>query len=77
MDSTPFHLIKNGLIYELEPDPDGGFVISVPALPGCVSHGQTIDEAMEMISEAMEGWLEVATEEGIPIPAHLDARRAS
>ena len=42
----------------LEREPDGGFVVSVPVLPGCVSQGDTRDEAMANISEAVELYVE-------------------
>lgn len=41
---------------------DGGYVIECPALPGCVSQGETIDEARENIKDAIQGWLEVAAD---------------
>jgi predicted RNase H-like HicB family nuclease len=41
---------------------EGGFWAEVPALPGCVSEGDTFDEALANIREAAEGWLEVADE---------------
>ena len=44
----------------VQPGEDRGFVISVPALPGCWSQGATRDEAMANIREAIEGWLEAA-----------------
>ena len=54
---------------ELTPDPeDGGWVVSVKELPGCLSQGDTIEEAMEMIRDAMSGWIEVCLEDGVPIP---------
>ena len=40
-------------------DPDGGFWAEVPALPGCYSQGETIDELMGNIREAITGVLEV------------------
>jgi predicted RNase H-like HicB family nuclease len=72
MDSGVFHIIKGGIIYELEPEDEGGYVISVPALPGCISTGDTIEHALEMIAEAMELWLEVAREKGFAIPTQFD-----
>jgi predicted RNase H-like HicB family nuclease len=45
-------------------DPDGGFWAEVPALPGCYSQGETIDELMENVREAITGVLEVMKEQG-------------
>ena len=36
---------------------EGGFWAEVPALPGCVSQGETVDELRSNIREAIEGWL--------------------
>jgi predicted RNase H-like HicB family nuclease len=46
----------------LRPESDGGYSVSVPALPGCHSQGDTREEALENIREAAELWLEVADE---------------
>lgn len=72
-----FHVIKDGVVYELREEPEGGFTISVPALPGCLSFGDTIEEAMSMIAEAMVLWLDVAREEGFAIPAQFELQEAS
>ena len=50
------------------PEEVGGFTVEVPDLPGCLSQGETLEEAFEMIAEAKELWLEVAHEYGAPIP---------
>ena len=42
----------------LEPSAEGGFTAYVPSLPGCVSEGETVDEAMTNIREAVELYLE-------------------
>jgi predicted RNase H-like HicB family nuclease len=36
---------------------EGGYWAEVPALPGCVSQGETVDELRSNIREAIEGWL--------------------
>ena len=55
----------------------GGYTIAVPSLPGCISYGKTFEEAMEMIKDAMKGWLEVAKEQGIPIPDQFEQIESS
>jgi predicted RNase H-like HicB family nuclease len=72
-----FHVIKAGVVYELREEPEGGFTISVPALPGCISFGETFEEAMSMIVEAQELWLEVAREKGFPVPEQFALQAAS
>jgi len=42
----------------LEPSDEGGYTVYVPALPGCISEGDNIDEAMDNIQEAIELYLE-------------------
>jgi len=44
--------------------PEGGFWAEVPALPGCYSQGETIDEVMENVREAIAGVLEIMKEQG-------------
>jgi predicted RNase H-like HicB family nuclease len=43
----------------IEQDEAGYFVAEMPTLPGCLSQGQTREEAVENIQEAIAGWLEV------------------
>ncbi len=42
----------------LEPSDEGGYTVYVPALPGCISEGDTIEEALKNIREALELYLE-------------------
>ncbi|NEO28300.1 MAG: type II toxin-antitoxin system HicB family antitoxin [Kamptonema sp. SIO4C4] len=39
---------------------------SVPALPGCHTYGESYEDLMAMVKEAVEGWLEVANEKEVP-----------
>jgi predicted RNase H-like HicB family nuclease len=48
----------------LHEDPDGGYWGEVPALPGCYSQGETVDELKQNIREAIAGVLEVLKEQG-------------
>lgn len=52
----------------LQPEEKGGFSVSVPALPGCASQGETREEALANITEAIEGYLESLRAHGDPIP---------
>jgi predicted RNase H-like HicB family nuclease len=47
---------------------DHAFVADVPELPGCMAHGDTQEEALHNIQDAMSGWIEVAQELGRHIP---------
>jgi len=49
-------------------DDDGLWIADVPDLKYCSSHGDTPDEAIANIQDAIEGWLETARETGLPIP---------
>ena len=42
----------------MEPSEDGGFTVTVPSLPGCISEGDSKDEALNNIKEAIELYLE-------------------
>jgi len=52
----------------LEQESDGGYVASVPALPGCVSQGDTRAQALANIREAIELYIEDCRAAGDPIP---------
>jgi predicted RNase H-like HicB family nuclease len=52
----------------LEREADGGYVVTVPALPGCVSQGGTRDEAQRNIREAIELYIEDCRDAGDPVP---------
>ncbi len=56
---------------QLFPEPEGGFTVLVPDLPGCVSVGETVEEALRNIEEARQLWIESAYEHGdeIPLPS--------
>ncbi len=47
----------------LEPSEEGGYTVYVPALPGCISEGDNIDEALVNIQEAIELYLEPVEED--------------
>jgi antitoxin HicB len=49
-------------------DADEGFLIEVPDLPGCMTAGETMEEAVSMLPEAMAAWLESVLDRGLPVP---------
>ena len=49
-------------------DADEAYVADVPELPGCMAHGDTYEDALKSISEAMEFWIDTAKEDGAEIP---------
>jgi predicted RNase H-like HicB family nuclease/predicted RNA binding protein YcfA (HicA-like mRNA interferase family) len=51
----------------LQPEPEGGFSVFVPELPTVATQGETIEEATEIAKEAIEAYLEVMHEDGLPI----------
>jgi antitoxin HicB len=47
---------------------DGGWVAEVPSLPGCISQGETREDAIARIRDAIETWIDGATHVGMEIP---------
>lgn len=47
---------------------DGYWVVECPSLPGCISQGQTREEAVDNIKEAIEGYIAALKEDGLPVP---------
>jgi predicted RNase H-like HicB family nuclease len=56
------------LIEPLSEDDGGGFFATVPDLPGCMSDGETPEEALLNVQDAIATWIEGALELGRPIP---------
>ncbi len=52
----------------LQPEPEGGYTVTCPALPGLVTYGETLDEARAMAADAIRGYIECLREDGEPIP---------
>jgi antitoxin HicB len=53
----------------LKKDPDVGvYIVTVPSLPGCHTFGKTVEEAIEMAKEAIEGYIETLIEFGKEVP---------
>jgi antitoxin HicB len=54
--------------FVFNPEPEGGYTVTCPALPGLVTYGETIEEARDMARDAMEGLIEVMLEKGEALP---------
>ena len=50
-----------------DPAPEGGYVVTFPALPGLVTEGETLEEARSMAADALRCYLEGHLEDGLPI----------
>ncbi len=59
------------LVY-LEPAEEGGYVVWCPALKGCVSQGESVEEALDMIKDAIQGYIESLRKHGDPVPPGID-----
>mgnify|MGYP001580065196 CR=1 FL=1 len=60
----------------LQKEPEGGYTVIVPLLPGCVTYGETIEEAKKMAKEAIELYLDSLIEDGEEIPIEDDVLEA-
>lgn len=52
----------------LREEPEGGYTVTVPTLPGCVTYGESIPEAVAMAKEAIEGYVESLLAHGEEVP---------
>ena len=50
------------------PEIEGGYTVTIQDLPGCISTGETLQEAMNNILDAKQQWIETALQYGDPIP---------
>jgi antitoxin HicB len=56
------------IVEPLPPEDGGGFVATVPDLPGCMSDGETPQEALENVQDAIRVWIEAANDMGHAVP---------
>ncbi len=59
----------------VEPEPDGSYSVTVPALPGCFTRGNTVEECQERAVEAIETHIAGLEADGEPIPEEHGAPR--
>ncbi len=55
----------------LYPEEEGGYSVLVPALPGCVTQGETVEDALAMARDAIELYVETLSDRGEEIPVEL------
>ena len=55
----------------MDKNEDGGYTVTVPSLPGCVSQGSTWDEALKNIEEAIAGFIETLELLNKPVPVEV------
>lgn len=52
----------------LRKEPEGGYTVFVPSLPGCITYGENVDEAITMAKEAIELYIEEIKDRGEAVP---------
>ena len=52
----------------VDPDPEGGFTVTVPSLPGCITQGETVEECVSNAQEAIALYIEDLVASGEPVP---------
>lgn len=68
MAKNRFRVSKDQVDYDFEAATEGGYVVSVPLYPSCVSQGDTFEEALANAEDALVGCLLTARELKLPIP---------
>lgn len=56
----------------LRKEPEGGYTVLVPSLPGCITYGKSVEDAIEMAKDAIRGYIESLVEDGEEIPVEED-----
>ncbi len=68
--------VEHRYTIQLQPEPEGGYTVICPALPGLVTYGASLEEARAMAADAIEGYLACLREDNEPIPSS-DAETAA
>ena len=55
----------------MEPAEEGGYIVACPDFPGCVTQGETLEEALAMVKDAIEGYIASPKKHSEPIPEGL------
>ncbi len=59
----------------VEDKDEGGFAVSFPDMPGCVTCGETLETAMQNAEDAKRAWISAALEEGIEITENIKLKK--
>lgn len=73
MESAP--ILTYTVLFEKAPE--GGYVATVPTLPGCMSQGETFEETKDQIKDAIKGYIAVLKEDGDEIPVEYEEHIAA
>jgi antitoxin HicB len=65
---NPLTMQRHTYTIHIEPADEGGFIVTVPALPGCITEGDTYEQAIANAHEAIEGFIEALALAKQPIP---------
>lgn len=60
------NIIKYNLLFKEEPE--GGYTVTVPSLPGCITYGKTLEEAKIMATDAIQAYVVSLNKHGEPVP---------
>ena len=61
----------------LEPAEEGGYIVACPDFPGCVTQGETVEEALDMIRDAIRGCISSMKKHNEPIPGGVGGSAAT
>ena len=67
-----FAVEKDGVRYEFEVAEEGGYIAFVPVYPSCASQGESFEEALANVEDALLGCLAAARDLNLPIPEQLN-----
>jgi predicted RNase H-like HicB family nuclease len=71
--NLPYHIV----VQHITDESGSYYFATVREFEGCMSHGDTCEEAFQNIQEAMEGWIETKLENGFPVPEPIDESQYS
>ncbi|MEK6689876.1 MAG: type II toxin-antitoxin system HicB family antitoxin [Nitrospirota bacterium] len=75
---SPFYNFQNMKVLQytvtFTPAEEGGYTVTAPALPGCISEGETYEEALQNIKEAIQAYVESLQKDGLPIPEEISEK---